>query len=286
MNYRFKIDEWLPRFPLEPVYGRFSGHFVTSPYQICNNEQLRREAYDQFEWGRAVPVDVFIMAEGEPNDRDVTKIGGLPYRPAGMPWPIAKDGTPMTFVAQINFADSKDITGRLPGDLLLVFTSDSEGWVETLHFEWHPLRLDDLVVADSVPRQAWRIDPCYGHIYRTVSYPEAIRRPEIDDSRYPICRGFEIWSEYHLLQYQATQIGTAPLSIQIGDDDLPGRMLCAISSVCVAGDKPFPWINHPEPLRDSDEPPRFGNYLMMGDAGCIYISIDEDGELHFTFSCY
>ena len=28
------------------------------------------------------------------------------------------------------------------------------------------------------------------------------------------------------------------------------------------------------------------SYLMLGDMGCIYISIDEAGDLHFTNSCY
>ena len=62
-------------------------------------------------------------------------------------------------------------------------------------------------------------------------------------------------------------------------------MICTISSVCVDGDKPFPWLNHPEPFSPEDEQ-RFGNYLMLGDAGCIYISLDEAGELHFNESCY
>jgi hypothetical protein len=28
------------------------------------------------------------------------------------------------------------------------------------------------------------------------------------------------------------------------------------------------------------------NYFMIGDTGCIYISIDENGRLHFNESCY
>ena len=79
------------------------------------------------------------MAEGEPTDRHVTKIGGLPYRPAKMPWPTGQDGTPMSFLAQINFANSKDLVGELPGDVLLVFTPDSDGFIESLSFEWQPL---------------------------------------------------------------------------------------------------------------------------------------------------
>jgi len=286
MNYRFNIEDWLPRLPLEAAYGHFSGEIVTSPYHICNNEQLRREAHDQYDWGPAVPVDVFIMAEGEPPDRHVTKIGGLPYRPREMPWPRAEDGTPMSFLAQVDFTDSKDITGDLPGDVLLVFTPDSDGYIETLHFEWQPLGLSDLILTADFPDQAWRPDPCYGHIFRTTSYPEARRRADAANTKYPMCRGLAIWSDFHLLQYQATQIGTAPFFIQPGDDDLPGRILCAISSVQPPRHEPYPWVNRSEPLMPEDVWRYDDNYLMLGDMGCIYISIDDGGDLHFTNSCY
>jgi hypothetical protein len=226
------------------------------------------------------------MAEGEPPDRHVTKTGGLPYRPAQMPWPVTDDGTPMSFLAQINFADSKDITGSLPGDLLLVFTPDSDGCIERLHTEWQMLGHGDLISTNAIPEQAWRPDPCYGHIFRTTSYPDAKRQPEAADTEYPMCRGLEIWSDFHLLQYQATQIGTAPFFIQPGDDDLPGRVLCAISSVQPPQHEPYPWVNHSEPLMPEDVWRYDDNYLMLGDMGCIYISIDDAGDLHFTESCY
>lgn len=286
MNYRFDIDAWLPRFPLRPVNGRFSGDIITSPCHICNNEQLRKAAHDQFDWGKPVPVDVFIMAKGEPPNRHATKIGGMPYRPAKTPWPKGPAGRPMSFLGQVNFTDSRDLTGELPGEVLLVFTPDADGDIEDLHFEWQPLGLTELLTPDALPDQAWRPDPCYGHIYRTVSYPKARRKPELEANEYPICQGKEVWSSYLLLQYQATQIGTAPFFIQQGDDDLPGRMLCAINSVGPDQHKPYPWVNHPQPLMPEDEWQFDDNYFMLGDVGCIYISIDGAGKLHFGWSCY
>ena len=183
MNYRFNIDEWLPRFPLRPEYDRFSGMFVASPSQICNNEQLRQAAQDQYDWGPAVPVDVFIMADGEPQDRHVTKVGGLPYRPANLAWPCEADGSPLTFLAQFDFTDSLDIVGDIPGEVLLVFTPDSneDGPIESLHFEWQPLGMTDLISAEDVPTQKWRFKPYYGYCHRTVSYPEARRTAEAKD---------------------------------------------------------------------------------------------------------
>ena len=288
MNYRFNIDEWLPRFPLRPEYDRFSGMFVASPSQICNNEQLRRAAHDQYDWGPAVPADVFIMADGEPRDRHVTKVGGLPYRPANLAWPTEADGSPLTFLAQFDFTDSFDIVGEIPGEVLLVFTPDNneDGPIESLHFEWQPLGMNDLISAEDVPVQRWRLNPCYGYRHRTVSYPQAKRRPECEANKYPMCQGLEIWSDYHLLQFQAMQIGKAPFFIQLEDSGrLPGQMLCTINSVCIDGDMPFPWINHPAPLTP-EESRAFDNYLMMADAGCIYISLDEAGGLHSYMSCF
>lgn len=81
MNYCFVLDDWLPRFPLTERNGHFQAQIVTSPWDLCQNEHLRRELHDAYAWGPAVPVDIFIMADGEPPDRHVTKIGGLPYRP-------------------------------------------------------------------------------------------------------------------------------------------------------------------------------------------------------------
>ena len=154
-----------------------------------------------------------------------------------------------------------------------------------LHFEWQPLGLTDLIPGDALPDQAWRFDPCYGHLCRTVSYPEARRKAEVEEAKYPTCRGLQIWSEFHLRQYQATQIGTAPFFIQQGDNQLPGQVLCAISSVGPECHKAYPWVNHPEPLMPEDQLPHDENYFMHGDTGCIYISIDQ-GEVHFTESCY
>src|SRR5262249_53652498 len=96
-------------------------HMIVGPYIIAAQEQLRAERLAQSRPVNQVPVDLFVFCKGEPPRRDLTKIGGLPYWPARREWPRAESGAPMAFVAQINFADSRDITGTLPGDLLLVF---------------------------------------------------------------------------------------------------------------------------------------------------------------------
>jgi hypothetical protein len=279
MNYRFNLDDWLPRFPLDPDAEVYSGQIITGPCDICHNEWLRREVQDQFEWGEGVPVDIFVMAEGEPEHRHATKVGGLPYRPAAAKWPKTEQGQPMNFIAQFNFCDSKDLTGDLPGDLLLVFADSANGLFESLAFEWQPLGLDDLL--DDLPPNP-DLNACYGLIYRTVSFPGAKR---VGEQKYPICRGKEVRSEYFLRKHQAMQIGTEPFFIQ-GDPELPGRPICTISSIQPDQHSPYAWINHPEPLLPEDEWNYDTNDLMIGDMGCVYISIDRKQRLHWSADCY
>jgi hypothetical protein len=285
MNYKFEIEDWLPRFPLQPEYGHYSGEIVTGPHEICNNEQLRQEMRDQFDWGPAVPVDVFVMADGEPADGFATKIGGLPYWPADYDWPTGLNGDPLLFLAQFNFGDSQDLVGTLPGDLLLIFAEDSDGKFEPLHFHWQELEVASLIRRQDVPYHRCSFAPCYGHVFRSVSYPTAQLAASAVTQKYPKCRGKDVRSYDHLPQYHATQIGEAPFLIQRGDDDLPGRMLCTLSSVNPNTHIPYPFINHPEPLAPKDRFVR-PEYLMMGDVGCVYVSIDESGDLYWGESCY
>ncbi|WP_309570013.1 DUF1963 domain-containing protein [Deinococcus sp.] len=49
------------------------------------------------------------------------KVGGIPYRVKGEPWPAAPDGTPMMFLAQLNFADVPELPGFPTAGLLQFF---------------------------------------------------------------------------------------------------------------------------------------------------------------------
>ena len=294
-NYKFNIEEWLGQFPLADRGFRkpgrlplYEAEIITSPVHICLNEQLREAAADVIDWGRAVPADVFIMAKGEPAGRHVTKIGGVPYRPAAKPWPLNSEGRPMTFLAQFCFADSKDITGALPGDVLLCF-SPTDAPPEDMEFEWYPLGLTDLMLPEAVPSQPWTFQPCFGHVFRTRAYPEAKEKAGYDLSDDVPCRGLLLRAGWLLLQYQATQISTAPWFIQFDDDKqaIRGRLLCVINSVMPSLREPYPWINHPEPLYREDQAVAMDqDDLMFWDAGCVYISIDKDGRLYSHMSCY
>jgi hypothetical protein len=140
-----------------------------------------------------------------------------------------------------------------------------------LHFEWQPAGLEELVSPDQVPKRTNAPTPCYGHICRTVSFPNA---PDEGEAA-------RAW--LRLAQYQATQIGRAPFFVQPFEEDLPGHLLCAINSVQPAPNQPYPWINRRKPLKLDEID---AGHLMLDDMGCIYISIDESGQLHAIAESY
>jgi hypothetical protein len=188
----------------------------------------------------------------------------------------------MALIAQFNFTNSRDLVGELPGDLLLIFGDDFDGPIEPLHFEWQNLGLSNLV--SEMPADIMPVSPCFGNRCRTVSYPHATQAPPGADD--PRCNGEAVWHSYWIPRYQATQIGRAPFFIQDGDDDLPGSPLCMIASVQPDPHQPYPWVNHPEPLCPEGAWPKDDGNLMIGDLGCIFISIDEDGKIHVGESSY
>src|SRR5262249_29999625 len=101
------------------------GEILIGPGSLAINEQLRAEAFaDNHYRGARVATDVFVWQPGEPPNPATTKIGGIPYRSRSSPWPRDQAGKPVRFIAQLCFADSRDISGDLPGDVLLIFGDD------------------------------------------------------------------------------------------------------------------------------------------------------------------
>lgn len=243
---------------------------ITSPYDIAVREQLCEVALSPHISAAPVPVDVFIFARGEPENRALTKIGGLPYWPADRPWPRASDGEPMTFVGQFCLADSKDITGELPGDVLVIFGDERElfwegNWEDdpsALQFHWMQLGETNLVRAEQTlkrERTEWEILPCYGDIYRTLDYPE-------------------LGNEFII---EGTKIGGVPLWIQ-HEQPVGKTFLCALGSVQPVVQRPFPYVNVPDRIEGwTAESP-----LMWGDAGSVFVFLDDDRQAHWVMQCY
>jgi hypothetical protein len=205
-------------------------------------------------------TDQIFFVAGEPAERSVTKIAGLPYRAAGLPWPLTGDGRPMTFLAQFCFAESPDLIGKLPGDVLLVFAEDHQAYLpnpydSSLRFEWYPLGLRDLIDSEEMPKVAWKLRPYFGVLYRT------------DDE--------------HLVGHPEgeTKIGGEPAWIQL-DESPGGRFLCELGRVQSV---PAEWNRWGGDKETGDRP---GEELQMADAGCLYFFLRADGAIRWAFQCY
>jgi hypothetical protein len=260
------------------------GGLITGPADIALLEQMQEEAFALEPGLECVPTDIFVWNRGEPTERAVTKIGGLPYREAGKPWPLGKAGTPMTFVAQFCFADSRDLVPALPGDVLLIFTvgveyrykneidyypklgnsydEDSEA-----AFEWVSLGDFPLTTQAEIPQTGWQIQPCYGTIYRTWDYPtvDAFAHRHISENIQGV-----IW---------ATKIGGICPWMQ-GEEDIPGEFLCALGSVFPNVREPFPFLNEPEPITHEQQVD--SGYLMIADVGLLYLFRNGYGDIRYT----
>ena len=244
---------------------------ASSPYAIAVIEQLRREALAGRKAAQ-LPADVFIFARGEPDDRRVTKIGGLPYWPRRREWPKAADGSRKRFVAQVCFLDSRRALGEpapaLPGDILVVFAAaTADEYPQEVSCHWVSAGAQELVGPGDVPRGGWDFLPCYGQLHRTHDYAGPVE-------------AFATHRAGSLLEaIQGTKIGGRPNWVQ-GEVDLPGRFLCSIGSVNPPSERPYPYANVPEPLAPGEE--YRTDHLGWGDEGCLYVSVERDGTLHWA----
>jgi hypothetical protein len=272
--------EWL-------ILGRQpSGGGGCSPADVAVHEQLVDEALlgvgKWQEMPERTPTDVFAFALGEPNRREATKYGGLPYRPKGEARPTNGSDEPMTFVGQVCFADSHDLepVPRLPGDVLLVF-GDTEmirgkgdeqfmRWIESdpaaLYFEWR--RVGDVVepTADGeVPETDWKIEPCHGVIHRAHDYPEHRYRDQFDIDRPH--RSARIIG--------GTKIGGIPRWLQ-DEEPLSGVHLCTLGPLWPRFGYPYPFVNVEE-MATSDSP-YLDRLMTWGNWETVYVFVDNDGR--------
>ncbi len=115
----------------------------------------------------AVPCDIFNFSHGETTDRTMTKLGGAPYWPAARPWPKSWRGKPLSFLGQINFCDSKDIVGDLPGEILAMFVNAQDNVTSF----WLSPTDEPLIAQDDIPPNQRTFGPRYGVIHRTYDIP-------------------------------------------------------------------------------------------------------------------
>jgi hypothetical protein len=138
-----------PRPPWQP-----GGRIITSPIDLWEVEEARDDIGRE-SMGEPVPVHMFLWSVLPPVKPYLTKLGGVPWRPADRPWPKNHRGKPCTFVAQFCFADSRDLVSpQLPGDVLLVFFEGWNSWTgNDVVLEWSSLAIEEPFASIDVPEQ-------------------------------------------------------------------------------------------------------------------------------------
>jgi hypothetical protein len=198
------LDAWIRKFPKGSAPDPMDITRIQGPLDLVDlHLQRRRRGFPL----SGVPVretDVFgYTCKDTHDDARGTRYGGAPYRSKSAPWPLDRDGTPLTFIGQLDFSSSRDLTPKLPGEVLLLFDrvdtqhlyvspEDDEEcstrfeWVNEIADSWSP---DDTTPSNrSLPR--FRGSP-----WRTIEYDPTDEEQELG------C--------YHV-QIRGTKIGGAP----------------------------------------------------------------------------
>lgn len=268
------LDLWKPH-----------GAIITSPAHLCEIELVRKQYAQSQDLGRSVPVDIFLWSVDPPQEPFLTKLGGTPHRESTKPWPTL-DGTPLTFVGQFCFADSRDIVSqKLPDDVMLIFFKGADGLYndDSIHVEWSSIELETPVSAEQCPAPSFTVPQLSGHIYRTNEFPDS--REVFEKAGH---------DQFYLFPAtQSTKIGRETFFIQNDPRGPNDELLCALNSIhpttYPTGAK-WPFIGLetlPDNWRKLDDDYGWGKYNMMfADVGCLYFLIDENGKVTWTWDSY
>ena len=277
------LDELARTLRDAPIRGEVRTRIV-GPHDLHIFEQRRRQRIVRS--AAAIPADYFVFASGEAPHRAMTKLGGVPFLPASMPWP-RRSGTVGDFYAQLSFVDSKDLLPSLPGDVLLVFRfhdlPDVTSWDEELYgFVWVDSAERRLIDPADVQQSVQEAKNCadgdtwatmHGYRVRTFDDPSQLERLQIDD--------------VYLLTGEATKVGGAPNDRQsIWPSKVPDdyRFLGQLTAAWPADGVPFPVVDREAPLGPHDFAER--NRLISGPGDgitCLYL--DRCGNVRVFFSC-
>ena len=273
----FDLNEWAKKLNVAQQSSAQipqEGKCITGPADIWIVEYLRGKIGIQSKSSSCTPVDVFVLGLGEPNDPRCTKIGGVPFRDAFMPWPSI-DSFQSTFLAQFNFSESRDIVGETPEDLLLVFVSGPD--YRDFHFEWSSLDISERVTAKSMPKPEFRVLNAYGTRYRTNDFsidPRQWRLGILDATKIggiPDFNGLGVgWDE---------QKNTPERFIDDLDEVVQGRHICTLNSHVPNPYFEYPFVNKAEisPVESQN------NRFSMVDMGALYIYMMDEGKVNYFF---
>ena len=294
------FSKWCKRFPIETFekkegprqyttteegdpldLWKAHGTIVTSPADLCQMELVRERVRKKHDLGRAVPADVFIWRKGAPDKPYLTKLGGVPHREKALQWPTDQKGNPYTFVAQFCFLDSKDIvSGKLPGDVMLVFFKDSEshfGEPEDVRIEWSSQSLREAMTKADCPAPRFPVPELAGEIHRCNEYPDS--SDAFDQEGHA--------NSYLFATSQSTKIGREASIIQNDPRENGQEFICTLNSIMPSQEWPFTNMEAlPADPMESEEHHGWGAYQMMfGDVGCMYFMIDAKGNVSWASAC-
>lgn len=259
---------------------------ITSPSDIVGWELLR-ERYSIL-GTTSVPCDLFVWGIGEPPDRRLTRVGGLPWLPKSTPWPSIGKIVP-SFLCQFDFRDSRDLVGELPGDLLLIFVADETaalaGDAKRMRFLWVSAEEQDVIESADVPTPTYPYKhvSTWGVRYRSKDDPGAWAHSyavyEED------CGNGSLWM---LPVLMGTKIGGVPYHSQEIQRSVPENYLCQLVSIQASSGTLWPWINQKDPLASSSKSGGINspeNCLMIGDMGELTIYLQKDGSIRVDSAC-
>lgn len=255
--------------------------WIDEPLDLWSYEALRTRWLAG--WQQTVPTDVFVWAAGEAPDPRMTKIGGRPFLPSGAQWPHGPAG-PMTFVAQFGFGDSRDLVGRLPGDVLMVFAPDQDALLDPqrLVLLWGKDHRRPMAEADAPPA-GWPLFCGFGVRHRTFDVPSAAGFAHgvahALETLDPAYGRDHVW---RMPVLQATKIGGAPYDAQDSKPKGPPRhrFLCQLSSVYVQH-RAWSLVNQQRSRRRGGA----AETLMIGDVGSIAFWLGPRGRVRPHSSC-
>lgn len=251
---------------------------VSAPYEYWRLLHLRERIGLPSANGDVRPADLFLWSLDPAPHPAATRFGGAPYLPRDQPWPQrrGKDGC---FLAQLCFADSRDLVPFAPKDVLLVFTFDLDGvtsWDDDCYgFVW--VDVDDAAphqaAADVPPGGTWAELALHGVRVRSFDEPSLVPRIRKEKDLPAVHIG------------NGTKIGGAATdrqSIEPPATPRDWRFLGQIAAFHPRSGVPFPVFGHPAPLGaelEDREP------LMRGPGdGVLCLYLDADGEVQIYFS--
>lgn len=172
---------------------------ILDPHQ---HELRQRQVEGEPAFGPGIACDAILWRPDDGTDPLPTRIGGRPYWPRGLAWPLSAEAgevaEPLVFLGQLCFRDSRDVLGdpELPGDYLLLFSDPAgveNGRVhprDDLHLlctwvEWIPKM--PVLPLEEIPAGASPLSPLVGDLYRTMDFPFAEREAIAGSTRFLEC---------------------------------------------------------------------------------------------------